>query len=912
MHDRHAVLISATLLTSLIVTILALPEYARDLALVVLAMSALGSVLFFWSRRSLGAAGTESGPPILEQLWPDDSPDSASVENVDGYGFLCRTICALTGASLSGIMLLDRTQSNLRFASPWVVKSATGYHELRSGPEVKMGEDPQLDNAIRMRQTRIINAAPFSSMLESAPAGSDLELWAIPLVSGKSVCGALIVGACPGGFSQHADAYLSAVSTFAARIVASEQTRDLCLDQLRRLEVFSSEVSRWGAHCGVEDIKAGLVSAAERVLATDRVAFLLGAGDERRTSPLLPSEFMDSFLSRYGDALTKSDSRVPVVESRASDANPPDNQWPDFLESQGIAGFVACPIRAGLGTNGAVIGFYSSAVPSAAEALDAITIFAGVAGVILSYANAVEQSGRMLDDLAGANQELSLQASVDGLTGLANHRSLQQALNELCMTTKARPGGKFCLMMIDADRFKNYNDAHGHCEGDTALREIAGLISSDLRQGDIAARYGGEEFAVVVQGIGKEVAAGVGDRIRRKIAHHKFRKGTISVSIGIAEFPADGCSPAEVIERADKALYHAKVTGRNRVVTWGCAESSSQGPQGKREKSSRRTVLIAAAKDDDCWTQNAGDNWEATICHSVESAAAALTSQSFDVALVDIDVLPGQDLKALVQLSSVYPDMPLIGLVDKATPEIGREALRHGIYDLVSKPVARDELTLVVERNVERRKREREKLSQASTTVMLQAIEALAAAIDSKDHCTSGHSKRVTSLALMIAEDLTLSDEDRYALEIAAKIHDIGKIALPESALNKQSALTPEEWEAMRSHPAIGSKIVDSIDALAYVSSIIRHHHERLDGSGYPDGLQGGAVPYLSLVIAVADAYEAMTSERAYRSRMSPQQAIQELKRCSGVWYPAELVAILERKLKESGELDDLHGLKAA
>jgi HD-GYP domain-containing protein (c-di-GMP phosphodiesterase class II) len=260
---------------------------------------------------------------------------------------------------------------------------------------------------------------------------------------------------------------------------------------------------------------------------------------------------------------------------------------------------------------------------------------------------------------------------------------------------------------------------------------------------------------------------------------------------------------------------------------------------------------------------------------------------------------------SLGTLASIHPDMPIVLMTEDLPLEFSRAALRQGASDILTLPFVPGELPLVIERNLERRRLERRRLTEKSTTIMLQAIEALVAAIDAKDHHTAGHSRRVTSLALAISDKLSLSNEDRYALELAAKIHDIGKVALPDSALNKQSPLNEQEWQAMREHPAIGCKIVGAIDELAYVSAIIRHHHEKMDGTGYPDGLQGEAIPYLSRVLAVADAYEAMTSERAHRGRLTPTEAIEELRTNAGIHYAPEIVDILENRLRESGEIRD-------
>lgn len=572
----------------------------------------------------------------------------------------------------------------------------------------------------------------------------------------------------------------------------------------------------------------------------------------------------------------------------------------------GVRTVIACPFRSQTSACGALMAFFATDVDELRDKVFGIEVLAGQTSTVLSYALTLEQSRFLLDDLAGANQELSLQATVDGLTGLPNHRTFQQTLSDMCRRSQRKGGRPLCVVMADVDHFKIYNDTYGHREGDAVLQKVGKIMAAGLRHGDMAARYGGEEFALIFQNICKDDAFAAAERIRRAIADQTFRKGVVTVSMGLAEFPLDASTPGELVERADKALYHAKVTGRNRVFAWGTMGIRAQ-ERNDGDDARTKTVLVLEQPDDPC----AGvlkDTLSANSC-AVESAAniteaaELLKTRTFDIALVSLEALPRRDVKSLSTLAAIHPHMPIVLLTIDLPAHESREALRRGASDILLKPYNPAELPVVVERNIERQRLELQRLMQKSTGVMLQAIEALVAAIDAKDPFTAGHSQRVTALALALCEDLKLSNEERYALELAAKLHDIGKLALPDSALNKQSPLTEEEWQAMRDHPAQGARIVGAISELAYVSTIIRHHHERLDGTGYPDGLTGPAIPYMSRIIAVADAYEAMTSERAHRSRLTPAEAVAELRRHSGTYYEPEVIDVLERQLAARGEI---------
>lgn len=181
-----------------------------------------------------------------------------------------------------------------------------------------------------------------------------------------------------------------------------------------------------------------------------------------------------------------------------------------------------------------------------------------------------------------------------------------------------------------------------------------------------------------------------------------------------------------------------------------------------------------------------------------------------------------------------------------------------------------------------------------------KTIAALSATIDAKDHYTRGHSDRVMEYAVAIGEQMGLSNDDVESLRFAGLLHDIGKVGVSEHILLKPTKLTSAEFEAVRAHSSIGANIIEQIDFLNKLTPLILHHHERYNGKGYPDKLVGEEIPFLARILAVTDAYEAMTSKRAYRDALAPEQAIGELKRCSGTQFDPAVVeaflAVLERR----------------
>lgn len=186
----------------------------------------------------------------------------------------------------------------------------------------------------------------------------------------------------------------------------------------------------------------------------------------------------------------------------------------------------------------------------------------------------------------------------------------------------------------------------------------------------------------------------------------------------------------------------------------------------------------------------------------------------------------------------------------------------------------------------------------------LSTIKALTKAIDAKDHYTHGHSERVAELAVQIGNELGLPEDFLEKLEYIALMHDIGKIGIPESILNKPSRLSDDEFNLVREHSAVGAEIISNIKFIGDHADIVRHHHERVDGRGYPDGLSGDKVSLGAKIVGVADAYDAMTTERVYRAPMSAQDAVAELQSCCNTQFCGDVVNAFVKVLKRRGEIE--------
>jgi diguanylate cyclase (GGDEF)-like protein/putative nucleotidyltransferase with HDIG domain len=183
---------------------------------------------------------------------------------------------------------------------------------------------------------------------------------------------------------------------------------------------------------------------------------------------------------------------------------------------------------------------------------------------------------------------------------------------------------------------------------------------------------------------------------------------------------------------------------------------------------------------------------------------------------------------------------------------------------------------------------------------VVETVTSLALAVDAKDQFTNGHSQKVSAYAALIAAEANLSATEIEEVRLAGLLHDVGKVGIPEVILNKSGPLDADEWEVMKSHTELGSQILDPLRAMDRVRKMVRHHHEYFDGSGYPEKLAGEDIPLGARIIAIADSYDTITSERVYKKPRTPQTAISELERCAGIQFDPRLVGVFLEILRRN------------
>lgn len=281
-----------------------------------------------------------------------------------------------------------------------------------------------------------------------------------------------------------------------------------------------------------------------------------------------------------------------------------------------------------------------------------------------------------------------------------------------------------------------------------------------------------------------------------------------------------------------------------------------------------------------------------------------------DMFLLDVHMpdVSGFDLLKRIKTDPLYRNVPVIFLTGDEDVRTETEGLHAGASDFIRKPFAADVLLKRVRNTIELNRLHNdmaheirvktEKLSHA----YIQIVQALAASVDAKDKYTHGHSSRVAAYSREIAGRAGFSEEEQDGIYMMGLLHDVGKIGIQDSIINKAGRLTDDEYASIKTHPAVGSEILGNISDYPELATGARWHHERFDGKGYPDGLKGEDIPEVARIIAVADTYDAMTSNRSYRSAMEQSKVRAEIERCRGSQFDPRFADIMIQMIDEDTE----------
>lgn len=308
----------------------------------------------------------------------------------------------------------------------------------------------------------------------------------------------------------------------------------------------------------------------------------------------------------------------------------------------------------------------------------------------------------------------------------------------------------------------------------------------------------------------------------------------------------------------------------------------------------------------------------------VELAVELISDGDFEVTVSDLDLSESFAMEMLSSVPFISQQTKVILLSGKRTKNEIIRAFRNGAFDYLQKPFGLSELENSVERAIFRSQSPDEKLERMimeNTGHLNRALEdiehsyrstlkALIQSLEARDCEMFGHSERVVSFSLRLAHELGLGKDEMRDLELGALLHDIGKIGVPDSVLQKPATLTEEEWEMMRMHPIHGYKIVRNIPFLEGAARVVAQHHERWDGMGYPNHLRGEEIDINARVFAVADAFDAMVSERIYREERDFEGALFELEKYSGTQFDPIVVEAFRNVPQEDWEKLRVRSLK--
>jgi diguanylate cyclase (GGDEF)-like protein/putative nucleotidyltransferase with HDIG domain len=539
----------------------------------------------------------------------------------------------------------------------------------------------------------------------------------------------------------------------------------------------------------------------------------------------------------------------------------------------------------------------------------------------------------VLSSILSAVTRIRQMAAHDSLTKLYNRAYFEEQTEQAWQLAR-RYNHNMAVAITDIDHFKSINDTHGHLVGDRILREFAGILTQVARTSDVVARYGGDEFVVLLPHTDLPSGLTLGNRIRKAVDEHLFCADSLclklTASVGLATSrditPSDHAS--EMLRLADVALYTAKREGRNRCCLWTPSKEREAGVdvsesriQGGQKEGATHTPFLLVVDDDEMILKVLkrileGAGYRVETAGGSQEAIEKVRQHpgQYDAAITDLTMpgLSGLDLLAALRQTDSF--VMTVVMTGYATKENAVACLREGAFDFIEKPVTPVQLLAVMEKVLEHRRlrieNERyrlhlEDMIRQKSAVLMETMEALKSSydftlqsmvglLDVRERNTGQHSNRVRTLAHTLGKIMSLSRVDLDALSRGAQLHDIGKIAVPDSILLKAGPLTEDEWKVMKTHPEVGYNILSASPYLKDVAEVVRSHQERYDGKGYPRGLKGDDICLGARIFCVIDSYDAMRSDRPYRKSMPREEAIEEIRRCSGSHFdPAVVDAFL-------------------
>ncbi len=321
---------------------------------------------------------------------------------------------------------------------------------------------------------------------------------------------------------------------------------------------------------------------------------------------------------------------------------------------------------------------------------------------------------------------------------------------------------------------------------------------------------------------------------------------------------------------------------------------------------------ILVADDTDLYLQQMkkilSGTYDAVCVSSGEQALAELRSRRIDLVILDVHMpkIGGMELLSVIRSDKKFCGIPVILTTPDSDQETEQTGFSLGATDFIRKPfntvIVLQRIRRVLEmaylqnylrQEVKKQTQTAEERRKSVERMSKQLVEALTSSIDAKDPYTNGHSSRVAKYSVMLAQRMGYDEEQINQVHYAALLHDVGKIGIPDAIINKASGLTDEEYETVKAHPLIGARILSKITEIPNISLGAKWHHERYDGTGYPEGLKGDEIPEVAKIIGVADTYDAMASKRSYRDVLPQDVVREEIAKGAGTQFDPRIAKLM-------------------
>ena len=504
--------------------------------------------------------------------------------------------------------------------------------------------------------------------------------------------------------------------------------------------------------------------------------------------------------------------------------------------------------------------------------------------------NQTAQLDETTEQRAAQDQKLKEELYKDPLTGAYNRRYYEEVVRK-----SIGPAG---IALMDVDDFKICNDTYGHYAGDVALKTVASAIQSCIRSSDLLIRCGGDEFLLVLPGI-------PGDFLQTKLEQICTAAQMASVpgyphfrvTLSIGGTIQSITDPVEnIVRRADWLMYQAKC--RKNAVMVEVPGHSLAALEKLLQNKSQILLVDDSAMNRMILKEILGDDYSILEAENGQECLEKMQAEAGNIALVLLDinmpVMDGFEVLKAMNANHTIEDIPVIMISSDDSDAAIRRSYELGASDYVNRPfdarIVYRRVTNTIKLYAKQRRlvqmvSDQIRARENNTDMLVGVLSHIVEFRNGESGAHVRHIRIITELLLHrlleISSQYPITAEQQDNIPLASALHDIGKIGIDEKILNKPGKLTPEEFEVVKTHSMLGAEMLHQLEnfneqpLLQTAYEITRWHHERWDGRGYPDGLKGDAIPISAQLVALADVYDALTSERCYKKAFSHEKAVQ-------------------------------------